>query len=57
MISVSSAHPTKLKHMPIRNTTTRWGAVAQLLHWTIVALIVTQFVLASIANELPLGLA
>ena len=31
--------------MPIRNTTTRWGSVAQLLHWVIVALIVTQFVL------------
>ena len=31
--------------MPIRNTTTRWGSVAQLLHWVIVALIITQFVL------------
>ena len=30
--------------MPIRNTTTRWGSVAQLLHWVIVALIITQFV-------------
>jgi cytochrome b561 len=32
--------------MPIRNTTTRWGWVAQLLHWVIVALIITQFTLA-----------
>ncbi|MEJ1964272.1 MAG: cytochrome b [Gammaproteobacteria bacterium] len=31
--------------MPIRNTTTRWGSVAQLLHWVIVILIITQFVL------------
>jgi len=43
--------------MPIRNSTTRWGAIAQLLHWVIVALIITQFVLASIADSLPLGLA
>jgi cytochrome b561 len=31
--------------MPVRNTTRRWGAVAQLLHWTIVILIIVQFVL------------
>jgi cytochrome b561 len=31
--------------MSIRNTTARWGSVAQLLHWTIVILIVVQFVL------------
>ena len=31
--------------MPIRNTLTRWGSIAQLLHWVIVALIITQFVL------------
>jgi cytochrome b561 len=43
--------------MPIRNTTARWGSIAQLLHWAIVVLIVTQFVLASIAEELPLGMA
>ena len=42
--------------MPLRNTTTRWGSVAQLLHWTIVALIIVQYVLASIADDLPLGL-
>lgn len=42
--------------MPIRNTTARWGAVAQLLHWVIVALIITQFVLATISNSLPLGM-
>jgi cytochrome b561 len=42
--------------MSLRNTTTRWGAVAQFLHWLIVALIIVQVVLASIADELPLGM-
>ncbi len=42
--------------MKLRNTTARWGAVSQLLHWVIVALIITQFVLASIAEDLPLGM-
>ena len=31
--------------MTVRNTTTRWGAVAQLLHWAIVVLIIVQFTL------------
>jgi len=31
--------------MAVRNTTTRWGSVAQLLHWAIVILIIVQFVL------------
>lgn len=42
--------------MPISNTTTRWGSVAQFLHWTIVVLIITQVVLALIAEDLPLGM-
>ena len=42
--------------MPLRNTPSRWGWVSQLLHWAIVALIITQYVLASIAEDLPLGL-
>ena len=42
--------------MPIRNTTVRWGALSQLFHWVIVALIITQFVLISIEQDLPLGL-
>jgi cytochrome b561 len=41
--------------MSVRNTTTRWGGIAQLLHWLIVALIITQVTLASIAEDLPLG--
>jgi cytochrome b561 len=47
----------ELKHMPIRNTTARWGALAQLFHWTIVALILVQLVLANQYNHLPLGMA
>ena len=43
--------------MPIRNTTFRWGSLAQLLHWAIVALIITQFVLANMSDNLPLGMA
>ena len=42
--------------MVIRNTATRWGAVAQFLHWLIVVLIIVQVVLASIADDLPLGM-
>src|SRR5215469_13575536 len=38
--------------MTLRNTTRRWGAVAQTLHWLIVALIILQFTLALIADEL-----
>jgi cytochrome b561 len=32
--------------MQLKNTLTRYGAVAQLFHWVIVVLIITQFVLA-----------
>ncbi len=42
--------------MPTRNTTARWGHLAQLFHWVIVALIITQFVLISIEQDLPLGM-
>ncbi len=42
--------------MGLRNTTVRWGTVAQLLHWVIVALVITQVILAGIADELPLGM-
>lgn len=40
-----------------KNSALRWGALAQLFHWVIVVLIITQFVLASIAEDLPLGMA
>lgn len=38
--------------MQLKNTLTRYGAVAQLFHWVIVALIITQFVLATRAHGL-----
>ena len=41
--------------MPNKTTPVRYGALAQLFHWVIAALIVTQFVLARIADGLPLG--
>lgn len=41
--------------MQVRNSTDRYGAVAQLLHWSIVALIITQFALASKADALSIG--
>lgn len=39
--------------MQIRNDTQRYGAVAQLFHWAIVVLVITQFVLATRAHDLP----
>ena len=42
--------------MPDQQLTHRYGGVAQALHWIIAALIVTQFVLASLADDLPLGM-
>ena len=38
------------------SSTTRYGAVAQTLHWIIAALIVAQFTLARLADGLPLGM-
>ena len=42
--------------MTINLTASRYGRVAQSLHWIIAALIVLQFVLASLADDLPLGM-
>ena len=42
--------------MTIRNTTARWGHVSQFLHWLIVVLLIAQVTLASIADDLPLGM-
>lgn len=41
--------------MAIRNTTRRWGALAQLLHWLVVLGIVSQFTLATLFDDLPAG--
>ena len=43
--------------MIIRNTRERWGAVSQLLHWLIVALIAVQAALGLTGLMLPLGVA
>jgi len=40
----------------LRNTAERYGAVAQLLHWTIAALVLVQFALGVTAQDLPLGM-
>jgi len=42
--------------MPIQESRVRYTAVAQTLHWVIAALIVTQFTLAWMADDLPLGM-
>jgi cytochrome b561 len=42
--------------MPNESPPTRYTAVAQLFHWIIAALIVTQFALAWTAEDLPLGM-
>jgi cytochrome b561 len=42
--------------MPARNSSVRYGWVAQALHWVIVALLVVQVPLGMIAHELPAGL-
>jgi cytochrome b561 len=41
--------------MQFKNDASRYGAIAQLFHWGIVALIITQFFLANKADGLPLG--
>ena len=43
--------------MQLKNDESRYGVVAQLFHWTIVVLIIVQFVLANRADDLPLGSA
>lgn len=41
--------------MPVLNSATAWGAVSKTFHWLIVLLIIVQFTLAKIADDLPLG--
>jgi cytochrome b561 len=41
--------------MPLRNTAEAYGSVAKFLHWAIVLLILPQYFLADIADELPKG--
>lgn len=42
--------------MAVRNSPQRWGSLAQLLHWVVVALILVQYTLGLIAGDLPLGM-
>ena len=42
--------------MPMQATPNRYTVVAQSLHWIIAALIATQFTLAWMADDLPIGL-
>ncbi len=39
----------------MRNTTNRWGTLAQLFHWLIVLFIIAQFTLALLFGDLPNG--
>jgi cytochrome b561 len=42
--------------MQWRNTSNNYGAVAKFLHWSIVLLIIAQYVIAESAEELPDGI-
>jgi cytochrome b561 len=41
--------------MQLSNSTSRYGFIAQLLHWSVVVLLAVQFFLAEAADELPEG--
>ena len=43
--------------MTLRNTSRSWGSVTKTLHWLIVLLIITQWVIMQRAEALPLGSA
>ena len=42
--------------IPWRNTAERYGAVSQFLHWTVVVLVILQFVLGFTAAGMPISL-
>ena len=42
--------------IPLRNTPERYGAVAQLFHWSIVLLVLAQFALGLTAHPMPVSL-
>lgn len=42
--------------MPLRNTVDRYGSVARFLHWAVVVLLIVQFTLGKIADDMPIGL-
>lgn len=53
LLFATGCHALKLKRMSLRNTTARWGALSQLLHWAIVVLIIMQYLLIETAHNLP----
>jgi cytochrome b561 len=42
--------------MAWRNTSERWGALARFFHWAIVLMLIGQFIMAELAEDLPLGM-
>jgi cytochrome b561 len=42
--------------MQLGNSAERWGPVSKLFHWSIVVLIIAQFILAAAAEDLPDGI-
>ena len=40
--------------MQYRNSAETWGAVARAFHWLVAALVLTQFVIGSVAEEMKL---
>ncbi len=50
------ANPEQRAFIPWRNTPERYGAVSQFLHWTVVALVITQFVLGFSVAGMPISL-
>lgn len=42
--------------MKISNTDERYGVIAQILHWFVVLLVFIQYIIGSIAADLPLGM-
>lgn len=50
------SNPQQRTFIPWRNTALRYGAVAQLLHWTVVVLVILQFVLGFTASGMPISM-
>lgn len=50
------ANPIQRGFIPWRNTAERYGAVSQFLHWTVVVLVILQFVLGFTAAGMPISL-
>src|SRR5512144_1459214 len=42
--------------MSLINSPERWGLVSRAFHWIVVALVITQFSLAYLADDLPAGM-